>query len=62
MTLKENIIQLLNNGVGLTDRQITDLIYGKEKPQQPVNQACRKLEIEGKLVRNKGMRRKRWLD
>lgn len=41
MTLKDRIITLLKNRDGLTDREITDALLGKNNPQQPVNQACR---------------------
>ncbi|EPR29725.1 MULTISPECIES: hypothetical protein [Geobacillus] len=52
-TLKERIIQLLQEHSGLTDREITNRILGEKKPQQPVNQACRSLEAQGVLKRVK---------
>jgi len=51
MTLKDRIITLLKNRDGLTDREITDALLGKNNPQQPVNQACRDLESKGVLRR-----------
>jgi len=51
VTLKDRIITLLKNRDGLTDREITDALLGKNNPQQPVNQACRDLESKGVLRR-----------
>lgn len=44
MTLAERIIELLKQNPGLSDRQIADRLFGIDKPQQPVNIACRNLE------------------
>jgi len=41
---------------GLSDREITDGIYGREAPQQYVNQICISLESHGVISRN------RWAD
>lgn len=51
MTLPERIIELLKQNPGLSDRQITDKLFGVGKPQQPVNIACRNLEKRGFLLR-----------
>jgi hypothetical protein len=40
MTLKEEIIELLEERTGLSDREITDELRGKGAAQQPINQAC----------------------
>ena len=51
--LKQRIINLLEEQGHLTDRQITDLIYNAEAPQQPINQACRQLQNQGIIIRRK---------
>lgn len=53
MTLVLRIVELLKRQPGLSDRQITDILFGKDKPQQPVNIACRNLENKGILIRRK---------
>lgn len=58
MTLKSRILKLLESSPGLTDREITDRLFGRNTPQQAVNQACRSLENDGLLER----RRSRPLD
>ena len=52
-TLKERIIELLQQNSGLSDREITDIIKGRGEPQQAVNQACRSLEKQGIITRRK---------
>jgi hypothetical protein len=51
MTLAEKIFELLKENPGLSDRQITDRLFGVGKPQQPVNITCRNLEKRGVLQR-----------
>lgn len=53
MSLKDRITQLLSERVGLSDRDITDILLGSLAGQQAVNQACRLLEVEGILTREK---------
>lgn len=53
MTLTERIVELLKQNPGLSDRQITDRLFGIGKPQQPVNIACRELEKKEILTRRK---------
>lgn len=53
MTLSEKIVKLLKSKPGLSDRKITDELFGVDKPQQPVNIACRDLENKGILIRRK---------
>ncbi|MEW5940452.1 MAG: MarR family transcriptional regulator [Chloroflexota bacterium] len=53
MTLAERIVELLKRQPGLSDRQIADVLFGKDKPQQPVNIACRNLETKEILIRRK---------
>ena len=53
MTLKEKISNLLKDRPGLTDREITNILFGKEYPQQRINQTCRALEKKGIIIRNK---------
>jgi hypothetical protein len=52
-TLSDRILELLYQQEGRTDREITDLLYGKDAPQQPVNQTCRRLEKNGAILREK---------
>ena len=52
-TLLERITSFIQDNPGLTDRQITDKLIGAEKPQQPVNIACRSLEEKGLIIRQK---------
>lgn len=51
MTLAERIVELLKQNPGLSDRQITDRLFGVDEPQQPVNIACRNLAERGVLHR-----------
>jgi len=51
MTLAKQIVELLKQNPGLSDRQITDMLFGVGKPQQSVNITCRKLEKHGILIR-----------
>ncbi len=44
-------MDLLTTSPGLTDREITDRLAGRQAPQQTVNQMCRGLEKEGRLTR-----------
>ncbi len=53
MTLVERIIELLKRRPGLSDRKIADELFGIDKPQQPVNIACRDLEKKGIISRQK---------
>ena len=53
MTLAERIIDLLKRRPGLSDRKISDELFGVDEPQQPVNSACRDLEKKGILIRQK---------
>jgi hypothetical protein len=50
-TWKSRILELLVAAPGLTDREITDRLAGRNRGQQTVNQMCRQLENEGRLVR-----------
>ncbi|WP_343081443.1 hypothetical protein [Ostreiculturibacter nitratireducens] len=50
-TLKEEIVGLLNQRPGLTDREITNALRGLSANQQPVNSACRELEASKVLAR-----------
>lgn len=53
MPLKEQILKLVTKENGLTDREITNKLSGLDHPPQPVNQACRSLARNGKLIRRK---------
>lgn len=50
-TLKERILELLQIGDGLSDREITNRLFTPGAPQQPVNQTCRQLELQGCVFR-----------
>lgn len=50
-TLKEKILELLVIDNGLTDREITNIIFGGAHPQQPVNQACNGMNKSGQIIR-----------
>jgi hypothetical protein len=51
--LKRNIIHLLENNPGLTDRELTDAIRGRRASPQYINQNCRYLESNGTVLRRK---------
>lgn len=53
MSRRERILSILSKKEGLTDRELTDLVDGKGKPPQAVNQLCRRLVRQGKLTRCK---------
>ncbi len=50
-TLPGRILSLLAAQLGLSDREITDLLLGKTANQQPVNSACRRLAAQNLLLR-----------
>jgi len=58
MTLNQRIVKLLEKKDGLTDREITDILYNNSHPQQSVNQACNKLKNMGILNRSIGEKHK----
>jgi len=51
--LKRNIIHLLENNPGLTDRELTDAIRGRRASPQYINQNCLYLESNGTILRQK---------
>jgi hypothetical protein len=50
-TLKDRIVALLRSTPGLTDREMTDRIFGAAAGQQATNQAARALAATGQLAR-----------
>ncbi|MEE9230653.1 MAG: MarR family transcriptional regulator [Acidobacteriota bacterium] len=52
-TLGDQILELLADRPGKTDREITNAIKGRGEPQQGVNQECRHLANQGVLERRK---------
>ncbi|WP_462392220.1 GIY-YIG nuclease family protein [Clostridium cadaveris] len=50
-TLKEKILELLKTNNGLSDREITNRIFGEVYPQQSVNQACNGMNKAGIITR-----------
>lgn len=53
MVLAEQILTLIKDVPGLSDREITNRLRGESAPQQPINIAARGLEKRGLLVRRK---------
>jgi hypothetical protein len=53
MTRKQQVLELLNQQPGLSDREITDRLLGTGKPQQPIFAITRELTICGLIVRKK---------
>ena len=51
--LTEQILDLLKQQPGLTDRAVTDTLRGAAAPQQPINQTCRNLERRGVIRRDR---------
>jgi hypothetical protein len=51
--LKNQIVELLRSFPGLTDRDVTDRIFGSAEGQQAVNQAARQLASAGRIVRRR---------
>ena len=51
-TLADRIIQLVQDRPGLSDREITDALLGRNIAQQPTNQACRRLESRALIRRS----------
>lgn len=49
--LLDRILTLVKTSPGLTDREITDSLFGRGAAQQQVNQTCRRLESSGHLSR-----------
>lgn len=47
--LEKQIMDLLNERDGLTDRELTDRILGLGTPQQSINSKCRQLKHRGVL-------------
>lgn len=52
-SLSDQILEVILNTPGLTDREITNLLRGWDAPQQPVNQAAHALRAKGFLVRKR---------
>lgn len=50
-TLKEKILELLKINNGLSDREITNKIFGEAYPQQSVNKACNEMNKAGMITR-----------
>ncbi|MGN0813967.1 MAG: hypothetical protein ACI4MH_01890 [Candidatus Coproplasma sp.] len=51
MTFRQKILECISSNPGLSDRQLTDIIFGEDYPQQAVNSVCRKLATEGLIFR-----------
>lgn len=50
-SLRSRLLSILEITPGLTDRELTDKIHGRGKPQQPINQLARSLEVQGLVLR-----------
>ena len=51
MSVKDDILVLLSETPGLSDRELTDRIAGPQTHPSQVNQACRQLEQSGHITR-----------
>lgn len=51
--LTDEIIEFVAKHPAKTDREITNSLRGRKAPQQPINQAARRLESKGVLLRKK---------
>src|ERR1051326_1340341 len=49
----DDVLAALKATPGLSDRQITDALFGPGKPQQAVNQLCRNLAQQGLIIRRR---------
>lgn len=47
----QKILECISANPGLSDRQITNLIFGENHPQQKINAICRKLAEQGLIIR-----------
>jgi hypothetical protein len=52
MKMEKEILGILAQFPGLTDRELTDKIRGSGKQQQPINSACRRLESKNLIKRS----------
>jgi hypothetical protein len=50
-TLPEQIVRLVVERPGLSDREVTALLLSSDAGHQPVNQACRALAARGRIMR-----------
>lgn len=48
-SLPDRILTVVAGQSGLTDREISDLLLGKDASEQPINFACRRLDARGLL-------------
>jgi hypothetical protein len=51
MARLDDVVELLKENPGLSDREITDRLYGTNQPQQPINGICRRLAGKKLIVR-----------
>lgn len=51
MSDAQKILECISANPGLSDRQITNLIFGENYPQQKINAICRKLAKQGLIIR-----------
>lgn len=49
----DDVIKVVKATPGLSDRQISDALFGPGKPQQSVNQLCRTLAQQGLIIRRR---------
>lgn len=52
-TLAERVMAFIKERPGLTDREISDVMFGPRRPQQPVNSTCRTLVSRGQIERRR---------
>ncbi|MEZ5727316.1 MAG: hypothetical protein R3E48_04450 [Burkholderiaceae bacterium] len=53
VSLAKEIIAFLSQNPGKTDREVATALRGRSAPQQPINQAARRLESKGVLARRR---------
>jgi hypothetical protein len=51
MTRFEDVVELLKENPGLSDREITNRLCGTNQPQQPINGICRRLAGKKLILR-----------
>lgn len=49
--MRERVLNLISKNVGLTDREIADLLLGNSEPQQYINKLCHDLEKKKEIKR-----------
>lgn len=48
--IRDDLIKLLRETPGLSDRKLTDRLCGRNQPQQPINVICRRLAEKKRAI------------